>query len=498
MFGELPNIPNNYDVRPDPPPVPSQFRAVTIVANAWRPFGLRADPYFQEALTPEADADHPTTLFVGRAEELRLLGSQMLGATSSRAVVQGPFGVGKTSFVNRLKTLVAEHGVLTHAAPVRVTGDMTPQGFTAEVLRALTQVRASQRAAPRAPAAAGAPASTLPEAPEATAFWRRLGRLLEGEDLIGGGVSLAGMGASVTRGRIAAERREVSLYPELEQAVAYLAGAGTLPPGGIVPGGIAGGAGAAGRSDASRRAAGTGRSRSRAVGGRVLIHVNNFENLTRTDTARAAGLVQDLRDYFLIPHSHWVFVGAANLETDVFRASAAVSGIVPIVADLPPLTADEVAALLARRYERLRVGLRFVEPVAPAAVAELYDRYGGDLRNFLRLLSNAVQRRPIAERPEPLTARAAVQTMAPTYRRTLVRQLGEVDAGHLAVLVEGGAPGMRVRSADIAARTGLAKASVTELLGRLEARGAIRHDATEGRSTYYRLHPDVEVAFALG
>ena len=434
---------------------------MTVVGNSWRPFGLRADPYFQEALTPDPDADHPITLFVGREEELRLLGSQMLGAVSSRAVVQGPYGVGKTSFVNRLKTLVAEHGVLTHAEPVRVAGDMTVNGFAAEVLRALTQVRASQ-AFQGAGQAAPAP-EVGPESAETAAFWRRLGRLLEGEDVVSGGVSLAGVGASVTRGRIAAERRDVSLYPELAQAVASLAGA----------------------------------PRRSVARGRVLIHVNNFENLTRADTARAAALVQDLRDYFLIPHSHWVFVGAADLEVEVFRASEAVSGIVPLVADLPPLTADEVAALLARRYERLHVGLRFVPPVAPDAVEALYRRYAGDLRNFLRLLSHAVQRTPIAGRPASLAAPAVVQTMAGPYRRVLAKQLGDVDLAHLAAVAEGAAPGLRVRAADLAARTGLAKGSVTELLARLEAKGALRYDATEGRNTYYRLRPDAEVAFGL-
>ena len=449
---------------------------MTVVGNSWRPFGLRADPYFQEALTPDPDADHPITLFVGREEELRLLGSQMLGATSSRAVVQGPYGVGKTSFVNRLKTLVAEHGVLTHAEPVRVAGDMTVNGFAAEVLRALTQVRASQAFQGAGPAAPAAEAG--PESAEAAAFWRRLGRLLEGEDVVGGGVSVAGVGASLTRGRIAAERRDVSLYPELAQAVASLAGAPT-------PG--------ATRQGETRQ----GAPRRGAARGRVLIHVNNFENLTRADTARAAALVQDLRDYFLIPHSHWVFVGAADLEVEVFRASEAVSGIVPLVADLPPLAAEEVAALLARRYERLRVGLRFVPPVAPDAVGALYRRYAGDLRNFLRLLSNAVQRTPIAGRPEPLAAPAVVQTMAGPYRRVLAKQLGDVDLAHLAAVAEGAAPGLRVRAADLAARTGLAKGSVTELLARLEAKGALRYDATEGRNTYYRLRPDAEVAFGL-
>ena len=464
---------------------------VTIIGNSWRPFGLRADPYFQEALTPDLDADHPISLFVGREEELRLLGNQMLGATSSRAVVQGAYGVGKTSFVNRLKTLVAEHGVLTHAEPVRVAGDMTVQGFAAEVLRALTQVRASQRAGEvglpseraRVPARVGEAGN---ESAEAAAFWRRLGRLLDGEDVVGGGLSVAGVGASVTRGRIAAERRDVALYPELTQAVAYLAGASLV----VAPT-------SGGRSGSARARA----PRGAGEAGRVLIHVNNFENLTRADTARAAALVQDLRDYFLIPHSHWVFVGAADLEHAVFRASEAVSGIVPLVADLPPLTAEEMTALLARRYERLRTGLRFVPPVAPDAAEMLYRRYAGDLRNFLRLLSNAVQRTPMVGRPEPLSAHAVVHTMAAPYRRALAQKLGEVDLTHLAALVGGGRPGLRVRAADVAVRTGLAKGSVTELLARLEKkarsgtrrpRGATRTTASARRGS--RIRPGVAAA----
>ena len=52
-----------------------------------------------------------------------LAANQVLGSASSRAIVQGEYGVGKTSFTNRLKTALAEHGVLTHARPVRVTRD---------------------------------------------------------------------------------------------------------------------------------------------------------------------------------------------------------------------------------------------------------------------------------------------------------------------------------------------------------------------------------------
>jgi DNA-binding MarR family transcriptional regulator len=108
-----------------------------------------------------------------------------------------------------------------------------------------------------------------------------------------------------------------------------------------------------------------------------------------------------------------------------------------------------------------------------------------------------VQRTPVIGPPAPLTARTVVQTMAEPYRRALAQRLGGVDLGHLATLAAGGAPGLRVRPADVAQRTGLAKASVTELLARLEAKGAVRYDSAEGRNTYYRLRPDTEIAFGL-
>ncbi len=443
---------------------------MTIIGNPWRPYGLRADPYFQEPLTPEEDAPHPIGLFVGRADELRMLASQVLGSTSSRAVVQGPFGVGKTSVVNRLKVMLAEHGVLAHAMPVRVTGDMTVRSFGDEVLRVLTQIRASQ--SPTVIASASGV-----ESEDETAFWQRVGRQLEGEDVVSGGISAAGFGASVARTRIPAERRDLAPYPDLARAIAFLTAARSPR-----------------RQPRNQRGSASPVVHER---GRVLVHVNNLETLTRAGVAHAAALMQDLRDYFLIPQSHWVFVGAGDLEQAVFRASEAVSGIVPLVAELAPLTAGEVQELLERRYAQLRAGPRFVPPVAAAAVAALYQRYAGDLRNFLRVLSNAVQQTPIAGTPTSLTTAVIVHTMAERYRRTLRKAVGEVDAGHLAVVARDQTPGFLFRPADIATRTGLAKASINELLERLQTKGVVRYDHADGRNTYYRLGADTEIAFGL-
>jgi hypothetical protein len=75
---------------------------VSVIANPWTPYGLGDDPFFQDPLAPTDDPTRPISLFVGRAAEVQLLGGQVVGSLSSRAVVQGGAGVGKTSVVNRL------------------------------------------------------------------------------------------------------------------------------------------------------------------------------------------------------------------------------------------------------------------------------------------------------------------------------------------------------------------------------------------------------------
>lgn len=68
---------------------------------------------------------------MGRERELVLSANQVLGSASSRAIVQVEYGVGKTSFTNRLKTALAGHRVLTHARPVRVIRDLRAREFEA-------------------------------------------------------------------------------------------------------------------------------------------------------------------------------------------------------------------------------------------------------------------------------------------------------------------------------------------------------------------------------
>ena len=431
------------------------------IANPWGPYGLSEDPYFQQALEPFAQS-RPMSLFVGRDPEVQLLGNQIVGSSSSRAIVQGAAGVGKTSFVNRLKVVLAEHNVLTHQTPVRVERGMTPRRFVAAVLKVLNQMRAAADTSTQN-ADLGTAKSRLAKAPplsKEARFWQKIGRIVDGEDSIAGGLNVLGVGAQHERIRIPPEVSEMALDEELRQAIEYL-------------------------SHRGRR--------------RVLIHVNNLENLSAVDVGAAAVLMRDVRDCLLTDHSHWLFVGTTGIADAVFGQSAQVRGIIPHTITLDALTPNEVELLLNRRYEHLRRGRTLVPPVSAEAAAELYARYDGQLRDFLRLLSGAVQRQAGLAPGAPLAADQVVNLMAPRYyAEQLVAKIGDGDSGHLATIFRNQKLSETFRVTDAAKAIGITQASASKFVQRLLAAGIIVQASAAGRNIYYQLaHGDNTIALRL-
>jgi len=422
-----------------------------FIGSPWAPFGLRDDPFFQQPLDPAADAAYPVTLFVGRTRELQQVTNQILGASSSRAVVEGDAGVGKTSFVNRLKADLQGHQALLHRHPVRVHRGMTPHQFLAEVLKVLLQMHASLIASESSGAMGAVSRRVKDDVPldAEGVFWRRIGRLIHGEDSIAGGVSVLGFGAERERIRIPAEVAHLSLFSELEDAVRYLSKHGAR---------------------------------------KVVVHVNNLENLSGDDATQAAALMQDLRDAFLVDYCHWLFVGITGIARHVFGASPQVRDIFPVTITLAPLATSDVQALLDVRYRHLQMGLRLTPPVAASDGARLYARYHGELRAFLRLMSQAVQQRSSSEPGVPLSAEAVVAEMAESYYASvLVPQVGAVVAAHLKAVYAGKPWTSLFRMTDLAGAAQITPASASAIVKRLLADGVIEVAERKGRSIYHRL-----------
>jgi hypothetical protein len=400
-----------------------------LVPNLWKPYGLQSSPFFQNELKA-GDPTHPVSLFVGREEESVRVQRRITSDPATRTIVQGAPGVGKSSFVNWIKSRLTAHGVATYEHPIRIHADTTRTSFVADTLRTLTRIRAASRAANG----------------NAT-FWEETARLLEGGELTGGSATVLGVGAGLTRSYVAPRTPPDSLYEHLGQAIQNLTTELDAP---------------------------------------VLLHVNNMENLQ--DPASAAVLMLDLRDYFMLEGAHWIFVGALGVEDDVFRVYTQVSGIFPAAETLQPLGPHEIQRLLERRYEHLQIkGHDYIAPVEPAVAAEIYTLYQGDLRNFLRLLGDASERALGLHGPQPMSTAAILRSVSAEYALLLRRQIGDNDFAALSRIVDwhqGADPEFRVTEA--AQILKVSQSAASQLTDRLLKQRVLRKTRVEGRSTYYR------------
>jgi hypothetical protein len=212
----------------------------TRLFHLWALFGLRESPFFQETLAP--GGPYPTELFVGREEETRRILITIGGSPSSRHVLHGPPGVGKTTLAQHAKDVLAREGFVVRWRPVAVSAGQTSVGLIVEILASVHEAILTML-----PKAAGA--EPMEEA-------RGLVRTFRQRN-VSGGVTVLGSGlqAGVEAGYVRPVGEGVS-----SEAWRLLVDLATL---------------------ACRKQGAAG----------VLVHLNNFENLTTTDDLQSAGLV---------------------------------------------------------------------------------------------------------------------------------------------------------------------------------------------------------------
>ncbi len=432
--------------------------SLSLIASIWTAYGLQDDPYFQMPLEPSNDpaAERPATLHVGRQRELNTVASRVLSDANSRSLIHGPPGVGKTSFISKLKATLRSHHVLMHAEPVRVQAGMTPRHFLAEVLKVLLQIHATEVAV-NGWLDGVAAQFRIPKREKE--FWVRLRRIIHGEDTQGAGGSAGFIGGQLEPVRIAGEIPSLSLFDEVGQALAYLSRKGAF---------------------------------------RVLIHVNNLESLGGADLAKAARLMQQVRDVFLAPCGHWLFVGTTEIEDGIFRVHSQVSSIIPPSTALAPLTADEVTDVIRRRYRHLQRGLHMMEPIEAEQAGALFARYRGDLRKFLTLTSEGVRQHALISPGEPITMGELIESLADHHwTQTVLKRISPQDADHLRTALAGERFDVQFHAAEIKRRVGtISQPTASALIRRLEQAQIIEFTRRQGRSVFYRV-ADGDIAVAL-
>lgn len=318
--------------------------------NIWALHNLRGSPFFQEALESGGGARYPIELFVGRTRQLQrhlaVIGS---AGGSSRQVISGPPGVGKSSLAQAVKARADRHGYLSSPEPVALGHEDDTDAVAVRILDYLYQaivVRGGAKV----------------EQESAVEDVRQLIRVFRVRNLSAGlsiGVPVVGSaGAS-------ASRTKTFVTP------------GTVRPAVII-------------GDLMRRLMEIARAKLSASG--LIVHVNNLENITEQKAEAAARVLRDLRDSCLLAAGyHWLLVGTTDAVRIVAGGTEQVRTVFNFGGELDPLEPQEVLELLTRRYHALRANPKLPPraPVSSDAVMALYGLFRGDLRGAMAALDGA-------------------------------------------------------------------------------------------------------------
>lgn len=407
-----------------------------MATNIWNPLGIRTNPFFQEALDISESDLRPINLFVGRADEAEKVLQRTLGGDSTRLLVSGQPGVGKTTFIQHVKSrLAGEHGFAVSSEFCRVPHQLSVTALGADLLRAV--VRSLRNVLP------GKILETL------DGFDRACALVEETEQRAWQwSVSVLGSGGGLGSDR---KHHPPAFGPDQFQDTLAELCAGAMAKG------VAG----------------------------TVVHLNNLENLER-DPEEATLLMRDARDYFLVPGLHLQLGATPEFHSRILSVHAQVRSIFPPPVTLAPMTLEEVQEMLQHRLDHLRIGRQKVTPpVTPELVGQLHTLFRGDLRGLLGALEEACYRALGTLHPAPLGLKEALPVIAPLYQGQLVNELSRAELAHLGQLAALGVKDFR--QADVIDHLGLSQGRVSTLFSRLEQAQAILPVRSEGRSQYFTI-----------
>lgn len=352
--------------------------------NRWLRFGLATNPYFPDPLSSTRNGERPITLFHGRERDLREVLDTIAGETSSLVLVEAPSGVGKSTFLAYVKHQLRGRAHDTeppkYFAPlveIGVQTDETYQTLLPKILYAFVQHASELH--PKADWA-----KRFPTIHQARSFVTTLQNV--GWSFGVGGTLPGGAGGQFGGAKTPAATPPAAgpiLTPDFFQRLCRELLQLTRPP----------------------------------MQG-IVVHVNNMDTLLGEEPSRAMALFTNLRDYFQTPRVHWVFLGPPGMRGDAVAPEKRVRDFVRSWIQLASLSANDVVALLRKRYEHYKVRPSYVEPTDPRLVEHLIEDFGGDLRGTLNALTLAHKHyQPID--PTPLKEAFALRFLQQHYHQHL-------------------------------------------------------------------------------
>ncbi len=305
-----------------------------FLKDVWELYGVSENPFSILPLLVKGGAI-PLDSFVGRGEHIKRL-SRMLGSKGgSRTFVYGEVGVGKTSFVNVVRSSAYEKGFFTHFKEITTQDKWTADEF---ILNTLSAIYSTLK--------------LLKQRPVSNETYKKLESLFEiGRSTISGGVSVLGVGGNYGINSNTTEKLpSFSLQDFFEKIVNEII-------------------------DKTKK--------------EVIIHYNNLELISERKTRH---LFNTLRDFFQTKGVHFIFIG--NLTS--YKIIQSIPRFSSILTDTPfhieILSYKEVKEIIKKRFEHLRISeeMNIIYPYTEDCLQVIYKLMEGNIRDVLNTLYTAV------------------------------------------------------------------------------------------------------------
>jgi len=305
-----------------------------FLKDVWELYGVSENPFSILPLLVVGGAI-PLDSFVGRGEHIKRL-SKIIGSKGgSRTFIYGDIGVGKTSFVNVIRSSAYENGFFTHFKEITTQDKWTSDEF---ILNTLSAIYSTLK--------------LLKQKPVNDELYKKLGSLFEiGRTTISAGASVLGIGGTYGEDSKATERlTSFSLQDFFMEIVNEI-------------------------MNKTKK--------------EVIIHYNNLELISERKTRH---LFNTLRDFFQTKGVHFIFVG--NLTS--YQIIQSIPRFSSILTDTPfhteILSYKEVKEIIKKRFDHLRISekMNIICPYTEDCLQIIYKLMGGNIRDILNTLSTAV------------------------------------------------------------------------------------------------------------
>ncbi len=402
--------------------------------NVWNMYGLKGNPFTTDPLSVYGDDLPIKESFFGREKEVEKIKKIIYSNKTSRILVYGDIGIGKTTFVNYAKYEAIQSKYFTPLGELGVQYNWTPEDFMFNTVSAVyTAIDRTKTIKDKMPKELMQKLNVLFGTERGYSF--------------GGGFEALGTG-------ITAEKSKSFGVPKLNALTIKMLFQEIIDE--LIKQGFKG----------------------------IIIHYNNLELIQEKGENQLKRIMNGIRDFLQINGAHFIFVSDKTLY-ELFQQMPRVEDIFQTPILLNSFNFSEIKQIIAKRIQLLRINPQ-VNPIIPfedETLAILFRLYSGNLRGILRGLECAVNETSSA-RPVRISPNILKSALFKFAQNRFLSKFSREDSNTIKILKRILEKKETTNKA-IADHFKILPQNVSTSLTKLRDVGAVKLSREEGRSRYY-------------